>query len=326
MSRSPLQFRALLGLVGTLALAPPAVGSDAGGPCGDRVLVVSTRPAGCSTDPARLEASVTAEERVAGSWSPLPLDAALGSLDPTLPVVIYVHGNQIAASDAKRTGLDVYRRLRRCGEGCGPMQFVVFSWCSDKVPGLLRDPREKAARTRPVAWQFAWALARLPAGSRVGVIGYSYGARVASGAAHLLAGGTLGGLHCPSDGAGVAAMRGVFLAAAYDACWNSPRGYHGRALDRIDTLLTTVNPRDPAMKYFKWVPRDADPLALGAVGPRGLDADRASRVRAYPVAASVGRSHDLDDYLAAPGLMREAWRRLSFADLAPTAVAATTIP
>lgn len=268
---------------------------------------------------------VEAAERVDCQWLAAPFESAMASLDPTRPIVVYVHGNQLSASEAKRCGLDVYERLVCCAEDDRPIQFVVFSWCSDKVPGLLRDFREKAARTKPVAFQFAWMMGYLPEGSRVGLIGYSYGARICSGAAHLVAGGSLGGLSLDADcpACGVASVRAVFLAAAYDACWNAPRAYHGMALDRIDTLLSTTNPVDPAMKYYKWVPLEAKPPALGGVGPQGLTREQAARVRLMPVANSVGRSHDVYDYLAAPGLMRAAWRRVAFAD-APIEVEAAT--
>lgn len=286
---------------------------------GDRVLVVNTRPVGCTTDAERLANGARSAEVVDGRWRSTPLDSLIGSLDPSVPIVFYVHGNQIGGDDARRRGCDVYRQMVRCACDDRPFQFVIFSWCSSKVPGLLKDFRVKAARTRPVGWQFAWLINRMPAGSQIGVLGYSYGARVASGAAHLLAGGSLSGLRLPTEAAGCDAcprvsIRGVFMAAAYDACWNSTRCYHGRSLDTIDSLLSTVDPRDPAMKYFKWVPRFDDPPAMGGVGPRGLDAEQASRVRLMTVTSSVGKSHDLYDYLEAPGLIRSAWRRLTYAD------------
>ncbi|MEO0529338.1 MAG: hypothetical protein AAF266_02045 [Planctomycetota bacterium] len=300
------------------AVAATALAADCVRP-GDRLLLISTRPVGCTTDAPRLAEGIHAAEYADGGWQTTPFDATVGSIDPTLPVIFYIHGNQIDSCEAPSRGRDVYRRLVRCAADDRPIQFVVFSWASGKVKGLLRDYREKAARTRPVAWQLAWVLDRLPAGSQVGLIGYSYGARVSSGAAHLLAGGSLSGLRY--DGCttcGVTSMRAVFMAAAYDACWNSRRGYHRHTLDKIDTLLATVNPRDPAMKYYKWVPSYGDPPALGGVGPKGLDAEQASRVRLKHVAGSVGRSHDLYDYLSTPGLMTSAWRRLTFSDAAPT--------
>lgn len=314
MSRKKLPLHNALRAIALVAIATLAT-ADCVRP-GDRVLLVNTRPVGCTTDAARLAAGVEAAERVDSRWNATPFDAAMASLDPTTPIVFYVHGNQLSACDALRCGLDVYERLVRCAEDDRPIQFVVFSWSSDKVPGLLKDFREKAARTKPVAYQFAWMMGYLPQGSHVGLIGYSYGARVCSGAAHLVAGGSLGnlslGADCPRSE--LASVRAVFLAAAYDACWNAPRAYHGQALSRIDTLLSTTNPIDPAMKYYKWVPLESKPPAVGGVGPQGLTREQASRVRLMPVASSVGRSHDVYDYLAAPGLMRAAWRRVAFAD------------
>lgn len=304
--------RPLVGAMLFLLVAATTAVADCRRP-GDRVLLVSTRPVGCSTDPTRVAEGIFAAEHAGGRWNPVALDALIDSLDPTLPIVVYVHGNQIDASNARRRGRDVYRRLVRCADE-RPLQFVVFSWCSSKVPGLLKDFRVKAERTRPVGWQLAWLVDRMPAGARIGMLGYSYGARVTSGAAHLLAGGSLSGLSLERcGGCDPVRLRAVFMAAAYDADWNSPRRYHGRSLNAIETLLSTVDPRDPAMKYYKWVPRLNDPPAMGGVGPKGLTRSQAARVRLMTVTSSVGKSHDLYDYLEAPGLMPAAWRRLTFA-------------
>jgi hypothetical protein len=288
----------------------------------DRVVLVSTRPVGCSTSTAELEAGVAAavyEQQDApccGTWRDAPLDEALASLDPATPTIVFIHGNQIEACDAPAVGLRVVRRLGACADDERPLQVVVFSWASGKVPGLLRDFREKAARTRPVAYQLAWLLGKLPRETPVGLLGYSYGARVSSGAAHLIAGGSLGGLSLTEAQRSAAQrpLRGVFLAAAEDACWLAPGRYHGLAMESFDTLLLTKNPRDPAMKYYKFVPKKPDPPALGGVGPIGLSADARPRVATKDVTSAVGRSHDLFDYLAAPGIASGAWRRLNFVD------------
>ena len=295
---------------------------------GDRVCLVSTRPVGVSTEAATLSDGVYGAV-YDGGWRDVELGTALSSFDPALPVVFYVHGNRIDPCDARSRGLAVYRRLVDCAGDERPFQFVIFSWCSSKEPGVLRDYRIKAARTRPVAWQLAWVIDRLPASSRVGLLGYSYGARVSSGAAHLLGGGALSGLaydESPDCTPCARPLRAVFLAAAMDACWLGPQRYHGLALMRMESLLVTLDSRDPAMRCFRLVPRLSDPPALGDVGPRGLSADYAAKVRTLNVAPAVGRSHDLFRYLAAPGLMRSAWRRLTYADAsidAPTVASAS---
>lgn len=284
---------------------------------GDRVLLVSTRPAGCSTNLQTIANRAVGYEKTTVGYRSQWIDQdpieLLSTLDPTLPTVVYVHGNQIDSCGARERGMAVYRRLTRAACDDRPIQFVIYSWNATKVPGLLRDYREKAARTRPIAAQLAWTLNRIPSGTQIGVIGYSYGARVLSGAAHLLGGGSLNGI-CLQESTTSHTMRAVFLAAAEDAYWLSPTSYHGNAMHQLDSLLVTINPKDPAMRFFKYLSKTSSPDALGGVGPRGLSSEASSRVRICNVSRSVGQSHDLHRYLAAPGLMRSTWQRLTFAE------------
>ena len=279
-------------------------------PC-DRMLLISTRPVGCSTSAKRLAAGVKAAECIDGVWQRSTACALLGSLDPTIPTVMFIHGNQIDAAYARQRACDVYRQLVRCGDD-RPIQFVLFSWHSNKERGLLKDYRVKAARTRPVGWQLAWTINQMPAGAPVGMFCYSYGARVANGATHLLAGGSLGSLTIVETSP--RPLRAVYLAAAFDVCWIAPGGYHGLATRRLDSLLVTTNPKDRAMKYFKHISKDYNPQALGSEGPRGLDAVSASCICKQDVTSFVGRSHDLYKYMAVPGLMRISWNRLAFVE------------
>ena len=274
-------------------------------------MLISTRPVGCSTSAERLATGVKAAERIDGVWQRSTPSELLGSLDPTVPTIVFIHGNQIHATYARQRAQDVYRRLVRCADD-RPIQFVLFSWCSNKERGFLNDYRVKAARTRPVGWQLAWTLNQMPEGAPVGLLGYSYGARIASGAAHLLAGGALSGLTIAETSP--RPLRAVYLAAAFDACWLAPGHYHSLAMRRIDSLLVTTNPQDRAMKYFKHLSKYYDPKAMGACGPRGLDAATASRIRTQNVASTVGKSHDLYQYMAVPGLMRSAWIRLAYVE------------
>ena len=303
----------LLGILCT-SLSTSAAFADCAGRVADRILLVSTRPVGCSTDCSCLSANSYAAEKILNKWVEKDATLLLASLDPSIPTVVYVHGNQIDANGARKRGLDVYRCLTRFACDERPIQFVVFSWASTKVPGLLRDYREKAARTRPVAAQLAWVVNQVPEGAPVGVIGYSYGARVSSGAAHLLAGGSLNGLQL-CETTLKRPMRAVFLAAAEDACWIAPGRYHGMAMYQLDSLLVTCNPKDPAMRFYKFVSKTGKPTALGYAGPKGLTAGMSSQVRTFNVSGSVGRSHDLYRYLNASGVMRATWRRLTFSDL-----------
>ena len=113
------------------------------------------------------------------------------------------------------------------------------------------------------------------------------------------------------------------LAPALDACWLRDAGCHGQALDRTESTLMTCNPKDPAMKYFRFSAKCYNPTALGYCGPKGLDADDRARVRVCGVTGSVGKSHDLYRYLRAGGFMRATWRSLAFADQTATSASPT---
>ncbi len=311
---SQAKWFVILAIVAITSLTAPSAFADCAGREGDRIFLVSTRPVGCSTSITQLENQSYAAERISKQWIKSEPNSLLNSLDPNTPTIVYVHGNQVDSTSARQRGMDVYRCLTRSACDDRPIQFVIFSWAASKVPGFLRDFREKASRTRPVAAQLAWVVNRIPEGAPVGILGYSYGARVSSGAAHLLAGGSMNGLRFCEKSL-TRPMRAVFLAAAEDACWIAPGNYHGLALYQLDSLLLTCNPKDPAMRFYKFVSKTGKPTALGYAGPRGLSSDISSQVRTVNVSNSVGRSHDLYRYLNASGIMRSAWRRLSFSDV-----------
>ncbi|MEM6331250.1 MAG: hypothetical protein AAF790_13505, partial [Planctomycetota bacterium] len=178
----------------------------------------------------------------------------------------------------------------------------------------IRDAKEKAARTGPAGVQLAWVLNQVAPDARLGMLGYSYGARVVSGAAHLLGGGRLNGAALPNrDALPDRPVQAVYLAAALDATWLGPRQAHGCSLRVIDSLLSSTNRRDPAMCLYPIIAVRRHP-AVGYAGPTTLSREYASKVRLRNLAGSVGRTHDMCEYMMAPGVMSAAWRRLTFAD------------
>lgn len=286
----------------------------------DEILLLNSRPVGCTTDTSRLAAGLEMSryEPVGAStrqWIPASWEELLSGAEAGAVTVFYVHGNRVTQADAPRRGMMVYRRLIRCAEDDRPIRFITWSWPSSPIKGRLKDFQVKAQRTRPVAFQLAWLVNQMPPNRPMGFIGYSYGARIESGAAHLLAGGSLSGLQVVDPAAAIDRPAShVYLAPAFESGWLAPCRYHGKAMDQIDRLLTTTNPRDPAMRWYPLLSKAITERALGFAGPTGLPRRMANRVQLLSVQGAVGKSHDLQDYLASPGLMRAAWRRLTFAD------------
>jgi hypothetical protein len=278
----------------------------------DSVVVISSRPVGCSTDPDRLENGLYAQHYIdtdgdgCREWRETPWRSAISPDDLQTPTIIFIHGNKVSWGETHRRGMMVYHRLTRCAGDGSPIRYVIWAWCADEIKKPIQDYRIKAARTGPVGKQLAWVVNQMPAEARLGIIGYSYGARVASGALQELGSGRLTGPARP--------VRTVYLAAAFDSDWLGRGCCHGAAMDATDQLLMTVNRRDPAMRFYRFLVKNDNPQALGYKGPTCLDRGRASRVRLVNATDSVGASHDLGDYLCVPGLMAKSWRLLSYAD------------
>src|SRR6185369_16376268 len=140
----------------------------------------------------KVETYAVCDEAGYRKWQSSDLDSFL-KYDASVPTIIFVHGNQIGPGDAKSEGLMLYRKIILQGVDAPRIRFVIFSWPSSKVGGLLRDVREKAARTEPAGYHLAWVLDQMPAETPVSLVGFSFGARIITGGLHVLAGGSLGG-------------------------------------------------------------------------------------------------------------------------------------
>jgi pimeloyl-ACP methyl ester carboxylesterase len=188
------------------------------------------------------------------------------------------------------------------GSQVEPVRFVVWSWPSDQIHGQVRDVRAKAARTNGEAFYLAWFMSQLDPGASANVLGYSFGARVATGALHLLGGGELAGRTLPTGP--TPRVRVALLAAAVHSHWLQPGACHGAALSQMDRLLIQYNSCDPYLKHYQFIEKHARPAALGYLGMR---ADEAASVwlEQRDVCAIVGKSHAQIRYFTSCTLTRE---------------------
>lgn len=296
----------------------------------DQIFLVSTRGVGCTTDINRLASGVRAKRldiisdqsgcRHGRHWQDLSIEELAASVDPTTPTIILCHGNRVEPNEVRSRGLWAYGKLMQCRQDDRPVQFIIFSWPSSEIKGILKDVRTKAARTRPVAKQMAWFIDQLPTEAPLGLLGYSFGARVMSGATHLLAGGSMNGMALNerrtvlSQPTQPRRINAVFLAAALHADWLGPGRYNGYALQSIDRLLVTTNRHDPAMRFYSIISRKTQIKPVGLAGPTCLSRQYASQTRLFDVSSFVGTSHSMCKYMACRSLMAKSWRYLTFAD------------
>lgn len=229
------------------------------------------------------------------SWTTRALDDFFQN-ERQCATVFFVHGNRVSADEAVAEGWQMYYALAT--NSTRPFRLVVWSWPSEQVRGPARDVRSKVARAEDEAHYFGGMLRRYDSDARVGIIGYSLGARIVTGGLHLASGGELDG-ESVGEPASDAPRYGVVLAAAAaHNHWLMPESRHGKALAQVDHLLNLYNSCDPVLARYRMIDRCEKPQALGYVGiapaSLGVWADRVSQ---RDLAPSIGKTHDENAYL-----------------------------
>lgn len=208
---------------------------------------------------------------------------------------IYIHGNRFDPYQAIERARFVYRNVVQCRAPGQSVRWIVFSWPSERSGVLLADPREKARRTETHGLYLGWMLQQMAGEQNLTLIGYSFGARVATGALHAAAGGALSGRQLP--GAPVQGLTNglVLVAPALDRCWLAPGGYHQLAVSNVQRLNVFYNSIDPVLKRYWLVDEGEGGDAMGCRGLGGLAARPDSipiQVRQLDCRRSVGPQHD----------------------------------
>lgn len=272
----------------------------------DEIWLVSTRslPGDCASVGCPPQALQFQRGDRCGPWQPSDWGGFLGSFSREADgiTIVYVHGNRADWSESIQRGWMAYDSLTMPEPDGPPVRLIIWSWPSDQIRGQLDDVRVKAARTEFESRTLAEFLTQLPHETPLSLLGYSFGARIVSGALHELASKQ------PSAGEIVrprrAPMRVVLVAAALNNQWLLAGQCHGRAFDLIDRMLVVMNSCDPVLKHYHLVEccRRGGPEALGFTGIPWVPPERSGTVEQLNAAGIVGRSHDEFLYFGSAGL------------------------
>jgi hypothetical protein len=310
--QSPRRWRyCLASLVGcwslallTILLVADVSAGDSPGVCTtfrvreqDQVWLVSTRHLGCPSG-GKYQPTFQIWRYEQGRWQPKTEAEFFREDSDQLVTPIYVHGNQIDAGLASSYGLTVYFEFVGKLDVERAARFVIWSWPSDQIRGPLRDVREKAARSDTDAYYLACFLGRMRPEVQVGLLGYSLGARIASGAMQLLGGGSLLAWSPPS--ASHPHVRVAMWAAAEHNYWYQPGQFHGHAPAAVEAWFVAVNCCDPILARYRMIDKCGDPVAVGYAGIYGrnlLPADVNARIEEVNVSNIVDGEHHWRPYL-----------------------------
>ncbi|MEM9826942.1 MAG: DUF726 domain-containing protein [Planctomycetota bacterium] len=211
-----------------------------------------------------------------GRQQPITWEDFCGTCADDRTLVIYVHGNRMTPRAAIQRGLYVYHNSRP--RHSRPLDFLIWSWPSEKQGLLGKDVRLKARRTDGQGLLLADFLRQHGLSGRpVVLIGFSFGGRVITGALHTLAGGSLRGFGldfgASADGIANPGIQGAgfrvgLIAPAIERDWMTRHGYHGLATKNLESLSVLYNRRDAVLKRYWLIDRVRGQLALGFTGPR----------------------------------------------------------
>jgi esterase/lipase superfamily enzyme len=303
---------ALAGRVATLPAAPPeqaSKGASRPGPAAADAWIVSTRELPDAAPPEDAQPQYWRLDQD-GAWAAADEPAFLAADQPSIPTVVFLHGNRYDSDDAAKEGLDFCGVLSGLAPSA-PFRYVIWSWPADRIRGNRKDVRAKFVRSDVEAVYLARFLSVLHPDVRVSLIGHSYGAHSILGALRLIAGGSFAGYALPRRPAPrTAPVRAVLLAAATDQDALAPCTGEMGPLGQIDRVLVTLNGCDRVLRFYPHLYGRGGPQALGYAGPAGLDPDdpNSKKVEVVDVACAVGKRHGLP-YLqnAAPLQARLAW-------------------
>ncbi len=266
----------------------------------DRVFLVSTRHLTADACRAPLVEIPFRIYRIdCGSAREISQTDYLASLSSERPVVFYVHGNRMPVCEVVNRSTTIRNRIRMRGAR-GPIDWMIYSWPSEKELVGVKDFRLKADRCDAQGLYLASFLRQhVQASVPMAMIGYSFGARVATGALHALAGGTLSGRQLPEPPLTGANVRVGLVAPAIESKWLGGNGYHGFATKNMNELVLLYNRRDVVLKRYWLLEKIRRDTALGYSGPTifatRVDGTRLP-VRSRDCASIVKLRHSEMDY------------------------------
>ncbi len=165
----------------------------------------------------------------------------------------------------------------------------------------------KAGRTDIDGYYLAWFVDQLGPQVPVSLWGHSYGARISTGALHLLGGGTLAGRQLSAvNRPEQRQLQAALLASALDDDWLLQGHRHGQALPVVDGMLLVNNGCDRMLARYHWLyGRRCCQEALGYVGlAQGrLSGEQSEKVSQVDACCYVGSEHLFANYLANRFLM-----------------------
>ncbi len=241
-----------------------------------------------------------------GEMSPSNLPALTASLNPQLPVCIFVHGSFVKWESQCHESHAFYQRL--CALYGGPLQMIFFTWPSDgpRTHLVSVDVAVRGRRADFNGFHLGYLLTQIPESCPVTLIGHSHGGRLILSTMHLAGGGTIEGNRFPYSMGANRRFRAVLAAGALDHNWLNPGQPYSCALNRLECLLNLQNKEDRALFFYPLSrPFAHRAIARAGVTPRDYEklGYNGAKIRDVDVTSAVGAHHYWPNYYQQPSVV-----------------------
>jgi hypothetical protein len=229
-------------------------------------------------------------------WERSSLEEFQAGSSPDQITCIFVHAARALDDATFSRSFELYHSMARRSDA--PVRLVIWSWPTPRSLCVVRDFRISYGVLDYHAYYLGWFLSQLPENERVSLIGFSMGAGVICGAAHVVAGGSLAGCSLP-ESRGPSQLHVVLWSAAFDNHWLMSGHHYGRAMSRIGELFMLVNRLDPVLKRYHLVQACGRASAAGYTGIAGLArmGEYRSLITQMDGSRWLGRHHDFDRHI-----------------------------
>lgn len=229
-------------------------------------------------------------------------DEFMAAIDPSLPNVVYVHGNSLDSEEAVTSGEGLIDGI---GPHVPPYRFILWSWPADRIPGMNYpdNARVKSARSELQGYYLAWLIDQIDPMTRFSLVGYSLGTVSVTAALDGLARGTVAG-HPLFETKHVVGrpVQAALLAAAEENNWLWPDQRHGLALTQVERALVTINRRDRLLRQFIRL-TSAPALGTSGIPETARLGELQSKVKQFVVTPYLGGAHRWSRYTKSAAIM-----------------------
>ena len=216
-----------------------------------------------------------------------------------IPTCLVIHGSPASDEFAMGLSMDVYYSLSSFLGPGKEIRIVIWSWPADKMhASLIKDFRDQTIRGERQGYYLAHFIDEMRAACPVMVVGYSMGARTASAALQLIAGGRIEATPAfTATASNTQPIIGVLVAGAIDTNWLLPGNRYDRVVGQTEHFLVTVNSRDPILLRY---PRlyGSKKAIQQSIGLRGIAnrtalSENEGRYTQIDITQAAGATHDI---------------------------------